>query len=77
MRWSNSFILSLCGLVALFVLALSKGIDTSTAILGIVASYVGARSAQKASAVYSASKDPDADTIKMAAIVDGISHEKG
>jgi hypothetical protein len=62
MKLSNSFAISILGLISLTILAIVKGIDTSTAISGIILSYVGSRSAQKVGIVYSSSKDVDSNT---------------
>ena len=62
MRLSNSFTISLLGLLFLLILGLAKGTDVSLAIVGVITSYVGSRAAQKGSYVFSASRDPRCDT---------------
>ena len=56
MKLSNSLVISLLGLTSLLALGLSKGIDVSMAISGIVLSYVGARQAKDASDVWATKK---------------------
>jgi hypothetical protein len=60
MRLSNSFIISLAGLVSLLVLGLAKGIDVSMAISGVVLAYSGSRASQKIGLGVAVSKDANA-----------------
>jgi hypothetical protein len=69
MKLSNSFAISLLGLVSLMILGLVKGLDTSVAISGIVLSYVGSRSAQKVGIGMAASRDPNS---KVSDVIDNI-----
>jgi hypothetical protein len=57
-----AFILHSSALVGLFVLAFFKGMDTSTAMIGVLVSYMGGRTIAQASAHWAASKDDQADT---------------
>ena len=65
MKITNSFTLSLLGLVALVTMFLAKGLDTSGAVVTICLGYVGARQAKKASDVIAAAKDPNTDTAQI------------
>ena len=64
MKLTNSFSLSLLGLVALATMFLAKGLDTSGAIVTLCLGYIGARQAKKASDIIAIAKDPAADTLK-------------
>jgi len=62
MRLSNSFILSLSGIIALLTLGLAKGIDVSMSLSGVVLSYVGSRAGQKGAMVFASSRDANSNT---------------
>lgn len=62
MKLSNSFIISLSGIIALLTLGLIKGIDTSMALSGVVLSYVGSRAGQKGAMVFASSRDANSNT---------------
>jgi hypothetical protein len=70
-RFTNSFLLSLAGLLALLALGLVNKVDVSGPIAALVASYVTARGAQKASHVWAASRDADADTTAIISRIEG------
>jgi hypothetical protein len=57
MKFSNSYILSILGIVSLTILGIVKDLDVSMAISGIILSYVGARAGQKAMFVRAAAQD--------------------
>lgn len=60
MKLSNSFLIALLALAAESVLSwYGKATGAVTAVAGL---YIGARAGQKASAIYSASKDPECST---------------
>ena len=59
---SRSFILSLLGLIILAAMAW-KGTDTSGSIVALIGIYIGSKQTLKASNVWAASKDIDADTL--------------
>jgi hypothetical protein len=59
MKISNSFILSIAGLASLVLMFLTKGLDTSGAIVSIVLGYAGLRAGQKVGVGIAASKDPN------------------
>ena len=65
MKSSNSFILSILGLICLTSIAILKGVDTSTAISLLVGGYVASRSSEKASHVWASSKDPACSTAEI------------
>jgi len=65
MKISNSFVLSIAGLASLVLMFLTKGLDTSTAIVSLCLGYIGARQAKKASDVIAAAKDVNADTAQI------------
>jgi hypothetical protein len=71
MKFTNSFTVSILGLLSLIILGLTKGTDVSLAIVGVITSYVGSRAAQKGSYVFSASRDPAASTLDAIAAVEG------
>ena len=61
MKLSNSFCISLLGLVSLLVLGVAKGVDTSLSIVGVVTAYVTARQAKDASDVWATKKKENPD----------------
>lgn len=63
LKTSLSFILHVLGLGALYAISL-RGVDTSTAIVGIVLSYGGTQTVKQISAHQAAFRDPEADTQK-------------
>jgi len=64
MRLSNSFVLSLLSIAILAVLGW-RGVDVTTAIVGVCASYTASRAAQKTGMVMASSKDEKSDTDAM------------
>lgn len=56
------FILTLICIKGLFALAFIKGVDILGTLPVILATYVGARTAERGMAVMAASKDPNANT---------------
>ena len=64
-----TFILALICILGGFALAFVKGLDTTVFLSTIFGAYITGRSAQKISATWAASKDPDADT---AAVIDSL-----
>ena len=62
MKLSNSFIISLSGIIALLTLGLAKGVDVSMALSGVVLSYVGSRAGQKGAMVFASSRDEKSNT---------------
>jgi hypothetical protein len=64
MKITNSFILSIAGLLSLTGMFLAKGLDTSGSVVTLVLGYVAARQARKASDVIAASRDPSASTLE-------------
>jgi hypothetical protein len=69
MKLTNSFSLSILGLIALVVMFITKGLDTSTAIVSLVLGYSGLRAGQKVGVGIAASKDPNS---KVSDIIDSI-----
>lgn len=63
LKASLSFILHVLGLCALYAMSL-RGVDTSTAIVGLVFSYGGTQTAKMISAHRAAASDDTADTQK-------------
>ena len=59
MKLTNSFALSLAGLAALAAMFLSKGLDTSGAIVTLCLGYIGSRGAQKVGIGVAAARDPN------------------
>ena len=59
MKLTNSFALSLAGLAALAAMFLSKGLDTSGAIVTLCLGYIGARAGQKVGLGVALAKDPN------------------
>jgi hypothetical protein len=59
MKLTNSFSLSLVGLIALVVMFLSKGLDTSGSIVALCLGYIGARAGQKIGLGAALAKDPN------------------
>jgi hypothetical protein len=62
MKSNLSFILCLIATLGLLGLAWFKGVEIDTALIAVVTAYVLGRGATKASHVWAASKDPNADT---------------
>lgn len=60
-----AFLLHVSALVGLWALAFFKGMDTSTAMVGVLLSYMGGRTVAQASAHWAASRDETADTEKV------------
>jgi hypothetical protein len=60
-KFSNSFTISLLSLAILAVLGW-RGVDVTTAIVGICGAYVASRSAQKSAMVFASSKDSESKT---------------
>jgi len=58
-----SFVLHVLGLAVLYAINL-RGVDTSSAVVGLVISYGSTQTAKQISAHVNASKDPQADTQK-------------
>ena len=58
---SRSFILAVLGLIILAAMAY-RGMDTSGSIVALCSAYIASKGALKASNVWAASKDPNADT---------------
>ena len=69
---SEAFIFCFTAMVILVVYGYLKGIDVSTHIVSLVATYIGPSSLMKASNVWAASKDPNADTLLMASKMEGM-----
>jgi hypothetical protein len=59
MKLTNSFSLSILGLIALVVMFLTKGLDTSAAIVSLVLGYSGLRAGQKVGLGAALAKDPN------------------
>lgn len=72
MKDLRSFVVTMLAMMMLFVLAYFKDFDIEYAFSTIVLAYVIGRSAAKASHVWAASRDPNADT---KAVIDNV--EKG
>jgi hypothetical protein len=70
MKFTNSYILPLVGLIMTFTLAW-QGRAVPDAIYWLVGGYVGFRAGAKASYVMSASKDVEANTEKVIKDVEG------
>lgn len=64
MKLSNSLAISLLSLAALTYLG-HRGMDVVTGIVGVSSAYVIGRAGQKSAAIYSASRDPNADTVQV------------
>lgn len=69
LKASLSFILHVLGLCALYAMSL-RGVDTSTAIVGLVFSYGGTQTAKMISAHVNASRDPESNTLQAIRDVD-------
>jgi hypothetical protein len=66
-----SFLLALISVASLLLLGLVKNLDTSLGIVGIFSAYMGAKTAEKSSAHWAASKDPAANTAEVIEKVSG------
>lgn len=62
MKFTNSFFVVVLGILVLGGLGY-RGADVVSGIVGVVGSYVLGRAGQKASNVWAASKDANADTL--------------
>jgi len=58
---SRSFIIAVLGLLILAAMA-SRGVDTSASIVALCGAYIASKASLKASHVWAASKDSQADT---------------
>ena len=58
------FVLSIIGVVLLFILGL-RGLDVTTAISSIIIGYAGSRAIIQGNAAWAASKDESCDTAKV------------
>jgi len=61
MKSCLSFVIHVLGMIALYGMSL-RGVDTSTAIVLVVASYGGTQTAKQISSHINSSKDPNCDT---------------
>jgi hypothetical protein len=61
---TRSFIVTALGLIILAILGVVRGLDVSSSVVTLASIYISARGATKASHVWAASNDPNADTNK-------------
>lgn len=65
----RGFFLTLISVVGLFALAFYKNVDVTSSLPTVLAIYLGAKTSEKASAHWAASKDPTASTAEVIASV--------
>jgi len=65
----RGFFLTFISVIGLFVLAFEKGVDITVALPTILGIYLGAKTSEKASAHWAASRDPSTSTAEVIANV--------
>lgn len=70
MKNKLSFILTLLSIIGIFVLAWYKNLDVQMLLPSVLGIYVLGRTTTNVSATWAASKDPNADTLKVVEMVD-------
>lgn len=70
MKSKLSFLLTLISVIGIFVLAWFKNIDIQVLLPSVLAIYIVGRTTTNVSTAWAASKDPQADTLKVCEMVD-------